>query len=204
MIPIASRITLFAVVSSTVGAAAIACVARTEPTATTSGALTGGCVVQTGEMYQACFVDGTGLHQGDVHDGGMPVVDPMTKVIFAFEPDWAPRVEDLSATGIVTAYAGPENVDSFSDPVPEGDPSHAIAARIVETYDNGFEVAFDRPIEDGMQVDVVLAFGPLFRSRIGPPCDLPQPFWCQAGTDGINTRFYVGSVPPAADPTPSR
>jgi hypothetical protein len=188
---------LVAVTLGAGGAALAACSANVEPTEAASSALSGGCAVHTGEMYEVCFVDGTGFHQGDVHDGGMPVLAPDAKIIFAFEPKWAPEKLDLSQAGIATAFAGPENVDSFSDPVPEDDPSHAIGAHIDETYPDGFEVAFDQPIADGMQVDVELAVRKMYASRIGPPCDLPVGFWCTAGNIGLNARFYVGSVPPA-------
>jgi hypothetical protein len=195
------RILVLSFIPLSLVAAAAACSVSTEPGAGgVWGALateSDGCVVLTGEMYQACFVDDRGLQQGDVHDGGMPVLGPTPKVIFAFEPAWAPRVEDLGAPGLVTAYAGPENVQSLANPVPEDDPSHAIGASVVATSENGFTVAFDRPIADGMQVDVILAMDELYRSRIGPPCDLPKSFYCHAdGRTGINTRFYVGHVPP--------
>jgi hypothetical protein len=163
------------------------------------------CEALPGEVYQVCIVDETGAkHFGDVHDGGMPVIESghSLRVVFAFEPAWAPDPADLSAKGaIATAFAAPKNVDSPTDPVPESDPAAKVASHVASWDDTTLTVAIDDDVQAGDQVEVQLDGTALYASRLHP-CSLPgAPDSCLYGF-GFNDRFYVGFVPPLS-PSPS-
>lgn len=168
----------------------LACSGSPHGDGSVASALTGGCAVRAGDMVQVCFVrpDGT-LLQGDMHDGGMPAVPDGTRVVFAFEPAWAPRTADVSAGGFASAFASATDITT-GVPTPEDHPSNEVPVHVVSWTEDSFTIAFDKPLADGDGVDVEIDGSTLYRSRLAPTCDLPGE-WCRFPIR-FNARLWIG------------